>query len=59
MVCNWYIRTMAASLSTLCNSQKFSYLPQVHYVLAASFIVCKFDLDKKFSELVGCLAFDK
>ena len=27
-------------------------------VLAAGFIVCRFDLDKKFSEVVvGCLAF--
>ena len=31
---------------------------QVHQVLAAGFIVCRFDLDKKFSELVGCLAFE-
>ena len=27
-------------------------------VLAAGFIVCRFDLDKNFSELVGCPAFD-
>ena len=27
-------------------------------VLAAGFIVCRFDLDKKFSELLGYLAFD-
>ena len=26
--------------------------------LAAGFVVCKFDLDKKFSELAGCLASD-
>ena len=31
---------------------------QVHQVLAAGFIVCRFDLDKKFSELVGCLTFE-
>ena len=31
---------------------------QVHQVQAASFIVCRYDLDKKFSELVGYLAFD-
>ena len=30
----------------------------VHQVLAVGFVVCRFDLDKKFSELVGCLAFD-
>ena len=30
---------------------------QVHQVLAAGFVVCRFDLDRKFSELVGCLAF--
>ena len=30
---------------------------QVHQVLAAGFIVCRFHLDKKFSEL-GCLVFD-
>ena len=26
-------------------------------VLAAGFIVCIFDLNKKFSEIIGCLAF--
>ena len=26
--------------------------------MAAGFIVCRFDLDKMFSELVGCLVFD-
>ena len=31
---------------------------QGHQVLAAGFVVCRFDLDKIFSELVGCLAFD-
>ena len=32
---------------------------QVHQVLEVDFVVCRFDLDKKkFSELVGCLAFD-
>ena len=31
---------------------------QVHQVLAAGFIFCRFDLDKKFSELIGCPAFD-
>ena len=31
---------------------------QVHLVLAAGFIVCRFDLDKMDSELVGSLAFD-
>ena len=34
-----------------------SMLHQVH-VLVAGFIVHRFDLDKKFSESVGCLAFD-
>ena len=29
---------------------------QVYQVLAAGFIVCRFLFDKKFSELVGCLA---
>ena len=27
-------------------------------MLAPGFVVCRFDLDKKFSESVGCLAFD-
>ena len=31
---------------------------QVHWALAAGFVVCRFDLDIKFSELVGCLASD-
>ena len=26
--------------------------------MATGFIVCRFDLDKKFNKLVGCLAFD-
>ena len=30
----------------------------MHQVLVTGFIVGTFDLDKKFSELVGCLAFD-
>ena len=34
-------------------------VPQVHQVLAAGFVVCRFYLDKKFSELVGCLAFGR
>ena len=39
-------------------SSRGEYHLQVYQVLAAGFIVCRFDLDKKFSELVGCLAFD-
>ena len=31
---------------------------QVHQVLVVGSIVCRFDLVNKFSELVGCLAFD-
>ena len=31
---------------------------QVNQLLAAGFVVCRFDLDKKFCKLVGCLAFD-
>ena len=34
-------------------------MPQVlHQVLAAGFVVCKFDLGKEFSELVRCQASD-
>ena len=36
----------------------YTHLGSMLLVLAAGFIVCKFDLDKKFSELLGCLAFD-
>ena len=31
---------------------------QVHQLLAAGFIVCRYDSDINFSELVGSLAFD-
>ena len=31
-------------------------VPKAHWVLAAGFVVCRFDVDRKFSELVGCLA---